>query len=353
MLDRREEIRRRYSNARGLRMSEKLRRLTLRDQPAGPTAVLGIHPTIDPSDVLAGDDADGFNAAKLGDHGTGRVEVELTHSANNCANRYNSSILAIENRNIFSCDFRNNGGMLDQNRLRAWVAAKIAEGGRGTSAALAAHVGLSRVQISRLSQTEPGKEARDIKAHELVRIVDFFGEGPDGSPAPGRAAKREASEVHVGFTTGVMVGPVRAGSWREVDELDQRERPQVILPADPDYPNAQVLVFEIEGDSMNDLSPVPLRPGAHVVCLAYRDIERYYPPRDGMVVVIERRRDGGHLREWSVKQVELHDDRVEFHPRSTNKEHKPIVIAMDSTADDGVEVEIIGLVRDVLFRLRT
>lgn len=334
-------------------MNQKLSRLRLRNETACPTPILRIHPPVDASDMLPGDDADGFHTAEFGDDRSCGIEMGLAHTADSCADRYIWSIPSIENRNFISCDTRNNAAMMDQNQLRAWVSAKIAERGRGTSAKLAKHVGLTAIQITRISATEPGRETRDIKAHELARIVDFFGEGPDGTPAPGRNYTQEVSSVHDGLVTGALVGAVRAGSWREVDELDQRERPKIVLPADPDFPNAQVLVFEVEGDSMNDLSPVPLRQGAHVVCLAYRDIERYYPPRDGMVVVIERRRGAGHLREWSVKQVELHEDRIEFHPRSTNQEHKPIIIQMDAHADDGVEVEIIGLVRDILFRLRT
>lgn len=70
--------------------------------------------------------------------------------------------------------------------------------------------------------------------------------------------------------------------------------------------------------------------------------------RDGMVVVVERTRDGGHTREWSIKQVELYEDRIEFCPRSTNPKHKPIVVKRDALADEGVSVEIIGLVRRVI-----
>ncbi len=334
-------------------MSQELGCLSLGDEPPRTTARFRIHPAVNTRDVLAGDGADGFDAAKLGDDRSGGVEVRLAHDADSCAYRYKSSSPSSELRNINCCGNRKNAHMTDQNQLREWVAAKLTAGGRGTASALASFTGLSKFAISRISAIKPGQETRDIKAHELAKIVEFFGENPDGSPISKRDTSSDASAIHTGLVTGAIVGPVRAGSWREVDDLDQRERPTVVLPADPDFPNARVLVFEVEGDSMNDLSPVPLRPGAHVVCLAYPDIARYYPPRDGMVVVVERRRDGGHLREWSVKQVELHEDRVEFHPRSTNPDHKPIVVAMDAFADDGVEIEIIGLVREVLFRLRT
>jgi hypothetical protein len=64
-----------------------------------------------------------------------------------------------------------------------------------------------------------------------------------------------------------------------------------------------------------------------------------------MVVVVQRTRDGGHLREWSIKQIEFYEDRIEFHPRSTNSKHKPIVVPHDYQADEGTAIEIIGLLR--------
>ncbi|NEK55241.1 phage repressor protein, partial [Rhizobium leguminosarum] len=82
--------------------------------------------------------------------------------------------------------------------------------------------------------------------------------------------------------------------------------------------------------------------------VSYEDVAYDAPLRDGMVVVVERTRDGGQTREWSVKQIELYQDRTEFHPRSTNPKHKPIIVPRDPSADQGTVVEIIGLVRRVV-----
>lgn len=99
---------------------------------------------------------------------------------------------------------------------------------------------------------------------------------------------------------------------------------------------------------MTDLKPRPILPGDRVICVAYEDVAHLVPLRDGMVVVVERTRDAGQFREWSVKQIELYQGRTEFHPRSTNAKHKPIVIDHDASADNGVAVEIIGLVRRIV-----
>ncbi|MCY1557506.1 hypothetical protein D9M68_943600 [compost metagenome] len=72
-----------------------------------------------------------------------------------------------------------------------------------------------------------------------------------------------------------------------------------------------------------------------------------------MVVVVERTRDGGHTREWSVKQVEFYQDRIEFHPRSTDPKWKPIVVKHEDDQDDGVSVTILALVTQILNTLPT
>lgn len=151
-----------------------------------------------------------------------------------------------------------------------------------------------------------------------------------------------------GLTAGVVAGKVEAGTFREVDEFDQSERIEVALPRDELFPNARQLIFDCSGDSMNDLKPRPILDGDRLVCIAYDDVEHLVELRSGMIVVVERSRDGGHTREWSVKQIELFPDRTEFHPRSTNQKHKPIVIQRDIYADDGVTVQVIALVRRVM-----
>lgn len=160
-----------------------------------------------------------------------------------------------------------------------------------------------------------------------------------------------ATELRVsGLVTrrAAIAGTVEAGSWREVEDLDQSEARLIDVPTDDEYPNARVLVFEVAGDSMNAFAKAPLIPGSLAVCLAYEDVAHRFPPRDGMVVVIQRESDGGHFREWSIKEIELHDDHMEFHPRSTNPSHKPIIVPIDYSADSGTKVEIIAVLRRVV-----
>lgn len=144
------------------------------------------------------------------------------------------------------------------------------------------------------------------------------------------------------------IGVVEAGAFREVDEFDQGEPEEIYLPPDTKYPNARQMAFVVAGDSMNNLDPRPILPGDRAVCVAYADIAAEVKLRDGMVVVVQRQRDGGHFREWSIKQIELYEDRTVFAPRSTNPKHKPIIVPRDFDADNGEEVEVIALLRRVV-----
>ncbi|ARM12098.1 MULTISPECIES: LexA family protein [Rhizobium] len=158
----------------------------------------------------------------------------------------------------------------------------------------------------------------------------------------------EAAPIEGRLLPVAVVGKVEAGTFREVDDMDQSERELLSLPADDRFPSARLMAFDVSGDSMNDLRPRPILPGDRVICVSYEDVAHEAPLRDGMVVVVERSRDGGQTREWSVKQIELYQDRTEYHPRSTNLKHRPIVVPRDHSADTGTMVEIIGLVRRVV-----
>jgi transcriptional regulator with XRE-family HTH domain len=152
-------------------------------------------------------------------------------------------------------------------------------------------------------------------------------------------------------SAAAFVATVEAGAWREVDEFDQSDPEWVAVPPDDKYPDATQDVYNVAGDSMNALEPHPITPGSRIVAVRYDEIANRSPLRDGLVVVVQRSRNGGQERELTVKQVAWFEDRIEFQPRSTNPKHKPIVVEHDNWEDNGVEVAIVGLVRDIIHRL--
>jgi len=236
--------------------------------------------------------------------------------------------------------------MIDQRKIFAeWLDQQLIKMGRGSKGKLAEFLNVRADAITRMLNTGPGKEAREVKADELLKMGDFFGELPPGVAS---VVKPELRLVESRMVPVPVIGKTEAGSFREVDGLDQSEQVFISLAPDDRFPGARQMAFDVEGDSMNALKPRPIFPGDRAVGVAYEDVAHEATLRDGMIVVVERTRDGGHTREWSIKQVEIYADRVEFHPRSTNAKHKPIVIARDMEADAGTTVEILMLVRRVV-----
>ncbi|WP_291975484.1 S24 family peptidase [Chelatococcus sp.] len=165
-----------------------------------------------------------------------------------------------------------------------------------------------------------------------------FGSGDEDDPGPGARPVPTPR-----FQQIVVAGPVQAGWFREIDEFSQEEPETLYDEPDPEFPQARLVAFAVHGDSMNAASP-PIPDGSRVICVDFEDTGLTIA--DGMIVVVERTKEDGSLREWSVKEVEFFPDRVEYRPRSTNPKHKPIVVSNDPDADDG-SVRILALVRRV------
>ncbi|WP_232629128.1 S24 family peptidase [Methylobacterium sp. Leaf118] len=188
----------------------------------------------------------------------------------------------------------------------------------------------------------------------------FAGAGPETVGEPGEENHAladgpneigDAVLVNARLARVIYAGVVEAGSFREVADFDDIEHEVIAYPADPDYPWVQQLQFEVRGDSMNALSPRPIMNGDRLIALDFEGLNGRVALHTGLIVVVQQSKDGGLLVERSVKQLEVYEDRYEFHPRSHNKKLKPIVTPHDMTAEDGKEVRILALVRSVMNRL--
>jgi hypothetical protein len=149
----------------------------------------------------------------------------------------------------------------------------------------------------------------------------------------------------------VYAGLVEAGTFREVSDFTDLEPEEIYQPADPEFPHARQLAFDVRGDSMNDLKPRPILKGDRVVALDFEGLRNRVALHSGMVVIVQQSLNGGLLVERSVKQLEVYEDRYEFHPRSTLSKYKPIIIPHDMQPEDGREVTILAWARSILNRL--
>lgn len=235
--------------------------------------------------------------------------------------------------------------MSDLNKNQLAYIRRVMERTGMAPTALAQAAGVASTTITRpLNDPDYAFEIsnRTIKKIEAATGISYADHS--SSSAPKELTRRAGG-------TAPVVATVEAGAWREVNELDQEDMEWVTVPADDKYPDATQRVFDVSGDSMNRLDPYPITNGARIVAIDYDEIASRVPLRDGLVVVVQRSRNGGQERELTVKQVAWFDDRIEFQPRSTNPKHKPIVVEHDNWEDNGVEVAIVGLVRDIIHRL--
>ena len=144
------------------------------------------------------------------------------------------------------------------------------------------------------------------------------------------------------FANYPILGTVDAGAFREADSLSQVEGREIEGPLHTVYPNARRMAWEARGDSMNEAGIID---GSILIGVDFNEASGALA--NGMIVVVERNRDG--LIERSVKIVAIYPDRVEFQPRSNNPAHKPIVQRYgDSDSHSPVEIRVLTVVHCVL-----
>ena len=139
------------------------------------------------------------------------------------------------------------------------------------------------------------------------------------SDDPGTPASEQSFGVRFG-------GRVEAGSWRTADSENQDGEYRVIPAApDPRYPLKAQFAFLVAGDSMNKAM---ILPGMYVLALDISVWERHHrETTDGLVVIVQRMRNGDGEYERTIKRLRIFRDRVELQPESDNDKHHPIVIA--------------------------
>lgn len=134
-----------------------------------------------------------------------------------------------------------------------------------------------------------------------------------------------------------LLSAIQAGAWLAVDDSPQDDPPTIPVMLDRRYLHASQWLREVRGDSMNARN---ILPGdiAHLVDYGGAGVNL----NTGMVVEVTRTRDGGGLREITLKEVELTPDGIVLWPRSTNPKWKDPVRLDDGTGSD-IEVQITGL----------
>ena len=185
----------------------------------------------------------------------------------------------------------------------------------------------------------------------LQTTPEWLAFGNGDSPSEKQKPDRVVPNAGGGFVLATYGGIVEAGTFREVGEFEDPDREPDFVPRDERFPRAAYFVFDVAGDSMNAADP-PMKAGSRVVAVRFENFRNRLTLQSGDIVVIERTLEDGALRERSVKELELGEEETRFCPRSTNLRHQPIVVPKDFEADDATNVSVLGVVIDVMTKVR-
>jgi transcriptional regulator with XRE-family HTH domain len=134
---------------------------------------------------------------------------------------------------------------------------------------------------------------------------------------------------------------VQAGHWLEMDDTIEEGYGTAPLSVSPAWANAKQWAEEIVGNSIDEVYP----PGALAHVVDIWDLGR--EPRVGELVVVQRTRDGGLLRERTIKRLTLSETgqpQLVGCSKSEPKWNTPIPLPAGLGERSEVEVAIVGLV---------
>ncbi|MDY6922781.1 MAG: helix-turn-helix domain-containing protein [Pseudomonadota bacterium] len=221
---------------------------------------------------------------------------------------------------------------IDRERLRQVIKDR-GMSPRAVSRAVSDNDTLVRDILSGKSRNPRSDTMAKIADHLGVPVSELVPSGDTGSP-----------EILERFAELPLLGPVQAGAWLVIDDMSQEEPQTYPAAYDRRYPQARQWLREVQGDSMNARN-IFAGNLAHIVELVGSGVNL----NTGMVVEVTRSRDGGALREITLKEVEVTDSgAMLLWPRSTNPRWKD-PIRLDDVAGD-IEVEITGLLLATITR---
>lgn len=199
-----------------------------------------------------------------------------------------------------------------QDEQRIWLAEQLARKGRGARGALAAHLGVRNDAITRMTNLDGKKEAREISFAELIGMAEFFKEEPPGLTAARERARKARDEPKVSQIP--LLDTVTAGKLRAPSSQIPVE--DVPLLAFADLGRGEFFALTVQGDSMDRISP---DGSVIVVNQADRTLV------SGKAYVISQRGEAT-FKLWRP-------DPPRFAPHSTNPVHEPIFVKSKTDAE--------------------
>jgi SOS-response transcriptional repressor LexA len=216
-----------------------------------------------------------------------------------------------------------------------WILAAFARPGtpekpRKTQVGLAKALGVGQAQISRMIN---GK--RRLKHWEISKAAEYLEELPPLVQVS-TASPLAAESLTVKYAP--VRGECAGGRWMEYEVGDDTYETIPIVPTR--FSALEQFAFRVRGNSMDKAK---ILDGDYVICVPYFDARAGLTHGD--TVVVERRRGG--LYERTCKRLELRPDGVVALISQSSDPHnaEPLLqLRVNGHADDGVEIEVTGLV---------
>lgn len=182
-----------------------------------------------------------------------------------------------------------------------------------TQAQIAEMVGTAPATISRLESG--AMQMTEVWARRIAKALNLHLSEVFGEVVP---------PAYPGMA---VLGEVQAGVWCEAEVADALRYPPLPIFPDPLYSSKAQYALRVRGESMNRV----VRDGSYIVCVSWAEIGR--DPREGDLVVVERRRAG--LVETTVKRIKFAGGQMVLAPDSDDpKWQNPIPLGTGSDAEE-------------------
>lgn len=227
-------------------------------------------------------------------------------------------------------------GDSEKSPVKAWAVEqfeRVKAANRMTQADLGRALGISQPQARALLYG-----SRRIAADEIPLLEKFFGAKFGGSETVGdiRHDKLPSSRIP-------KRGKVAAGLWLETAPfLDDWEITEYVDGlAAPSTLEKYTYGLEVQGDSVNRVAP----HGSILICL---DILSGVEIMDRDLVIVERIRDQGALREVTAKRLVRRGDEIVLVPESNDPRWQTEIVVSDDPYQMDAEVRIVAKVKHVV-----
>lgn len=166
---------------------------------------------------------------------------------------YSQAVFAIVAIDLFAKVANNSNmkGLQDEQRL--WLAQQLERRGRGARGALASHLNIRNDAVTRMTNLDGKKEAREISLTELVGMAEFFGAEPPGLASARNKARQAQERNEPKMTVVPLMDEVPAGKLAA--PMSQIPVEQVPLLAFADLGRGDFIALTVRGDSMDRISP--------------------------------------------------------------------------------------------------